>query len=68
MLAYFRPYLNCFDHDDDFLIEALKNENIKPPSQEDYNFTSTDEHLDLLFGQYGQPIYLESVIFKGINY
>ena len=60
-----RPYLNCFEHDDDFLIEALKSENIKPPSNQNYNFTSTEDPRDLLFGQYGQPIYLESVIFKG---
>ena len=24
LLYIFRPYLNCFDHDDSFLIEAVK--------------------------------------------
>ena len=59
----FRPYLNCLEHDDKYLITALKKDNIRPPSTQPYNFSQTNEE-DLLFGQFGQPLYLDSVIFK----
>jgi len=60
-----RPYLNCFEQDDQFLISTLKKDFLKPPppTTTPYNFTKT-ENWDLLPGQYGQPIYLDRVIFK----
>ena len=61
---FFRPYLNCFEQEDPFLIDALKEHHIKKPSNEAYNFSVPEPEVDTL-GQYGQPLYLDSVIFKG---
>ena len=57
--------MNCFEQEDPFLISTLKKDFLKPPppATTPYNFTRT-EKADLLPGQYGQPIYLDRVIFK----
>ena len=60
----FRPYLNCFHQEDPFLITELKNNNLIPPPTEPYNWTVNDIE-PLLYGQYGQPVYIDQVIFKG---
>ena len=53
------------EQDDPFLINELKTKNLKPPSAEPYNWTVAVEELeDLHYGQFGQPIYLDNVIFK----
>ena len=62
-LPVFRPYLNCFDQDDPFLIEAVKADLLHAPSTEPYNFTASSR-AELLAGEYLQPVYLDSVIFK----
>jgi len=59
-----RPYLNCFEQDDDFVINALRNDHLRPPSTEKYNFSSPNKEVSI-FGQFGQPVYLDMVIFKG---
>ena len=57
--------MNCFKDNEEYLIETLKNDHLQPPSDKPYNFTSSIDHVDNLIGQFGQPIYLDSVIFKG---
>lgn len=59
-----RPYLNCFEQEDEFVINALRNDHLRPPSTEKYNFSSPNNQVNV-FGQYGQPMYLDMVIFKG---
>ena len=49
--------------DDPFLIETLKESHIKEPSDKPYNFSVSEEDVRTA-GQYGQPWYLDSVIFK----
>ena len=61
--TYCRPYLNCFAMDDPFLIKTLKESYIKEPSDKPYNFSVPEENVRTA-GQYGQPWYLDSVIFK----
>jgi len=61
---YIRPYLNCFEQDDEFVISALRDDHLRPPSTEKYNFSSPDNTVNV-FGQFGQPVYLDTVIFKG---
>jgi len=63
-LVIYRPYLNCFKQEDVFLINALKENYLKPPSSENYNFSVPIEKLNT-FGQFGQPEFLDKVIFKG---
>jgi len=63
-IIYIRPYLNCFEHDDQFLLDALKKDHLRPPSTEPYNLTNTKIKGGVLDGQYGQPIFLDTVIFK----
>ena len=63
-IGIFRPYLNCFKQDDPFLIHALKENYLEPPSKENYNFSVPLEKLNT-FGQFGQPVFLDQVIFKG---
>ena len=55
--------MNCFEQDDPFLIEALKKDHIIEPSKQPYNFT-VSSHSVSTFGQLGQPVYLDLVIFK----
>ena len=59
-----RPFLNCFQQDDPFLIESLKEHHIQPPSDQAYNFSVPEPEVDTM-GQFGQPLYLDMVIFKG---
>ena len=61
---FHRPVLNCLDQDDPHLIENLKNFKIHQPSTEPYNWTFNDI-TPFYHGEYGQPIYIEKVIFKG---
>ena len=63
MLCIFRPYLNCFEQDDQYLLEQLQGTILRPPSTLPYNFSRT-EREDLITGQFFQPIYLDTVIFK----
>ena len=63
MKTLFRPYLNCFEQDDPFLINELKTKNLKHPSVDPYNWTVEDPE-ELHYGQFGQPVYLDNVIFK----
>ena len=58
-----RPYLNCFQQSDPFLINALKQDHIKEPSEQAYNFSVPVAEV-ATGGQYGQPWYLDNVIFK----
>ena len=60
---FFRPYLNCFEQSDPFLINALKEDHIKQPSDKPYNFSVPESEV-ATGGQYGQPWYLDNVIFK----
>ena len=60
----FRPYLNCFGQEDPFLINALKSQHLRPPSSPNYNFSVPEDKVSL-FGQFGQPEFLDKVIFKG---
>ena len=60
----YRPYLNCLDQEDPFLIHTLQFHNLVPPSQDKYNFSVPAEDVQL-FGQFGQPEFLDRVIFKG---
>ena len=63
-ITYFRPYSNCFDQEDPFLINALQSEYLDSPSDQGYNLSvASDENS--LFGQFGQPDFLDKVIFKG---
>jgi len=59
-----RPYLNCFEQEDEFVINALRDDHLRPPSTEKYNFSNPDNKVNV-FGQFGQPVYLDMVIFKG---
>ena len=45
------------------MINALKESHIMPPSDQPYNFSVPEEEVST-FGQYGQPWYIDSVIFK----
>jgi len=60
--VFIRPYLNCFDQEDEFLIGQLRDNHLHLPSKEKYNFTSNSV---LTSGQFGQPVYIDMVIFKG---
>ena len=59
-----RPHLNCFDQDDPILIDSLRELHIQKPSELPYNFSVPEAELDT-FGHFGQPLYLDLVIFKG---
>ena len=63
MLYISRPYLNCFEQDDQYLLEQLQATILRPPSTLPYNFSTTDRG-ELITGQFFQPIYLDTVIFK----
>ena len=63
MLYISRPYLNCFEQDDQYLLEQLQATILRPPSTLPYNFSRTDRG-ELITGQFFQPIYLDTVIFK----
>merc|ERR1712117_258001 len=63
-----RPYLNCFEQEDNFVIEALRNDHLRPPSTERYNFSNQENNNQVnVFGQFGQPVYLDMVVFKGLR-
>ena len=55
--------MNCFEQSDPFLIDALKENHIKEPSDKPYNFSVPVAEV-ATGGQYGQPWYLDNVIFK----
>ena len=59
-----RPYLNCFEQDAEFLISALASDHLRPPSSLPYNFTLPTEEVPTS-GQFGQPDYIDEVLFKG---
>ena len=59
-----RPYLNCFEQDEEFLVNALAKDHLRPPSILPYNFSVPVEEVDT-WGQYGQPAYIDEVFFKG---
>ena len=59
-----RPYLNCFEQDEEFLVNALANDHLRPPSILPYNFSLPVEEVNT-WGQYGQPAYIDEVFFKG---
>jgi len=59
-----RPYLNCFEQGEEFLINALANDHLRPPSVLPYNFSVPVEEVNT-WGQYGQPAYIDEVFFKG---
>ena len=42
----------------------MKEHHIKEPSEQPYNF-SVPEHEVITIGHFGQPLYLDMVIFKG---
>ena len=42
----------------------MKTDHIRPPSEEKYNFSVPVENVQL-FGQFGQPEFLDRVIFQG---
>ena len=56
--------MNCFEQEDEFVINALRDDHLRPPSTEKYNFSNPDNKVNV-FGQFGQPVYLDMVIFKG---
>ena len=45
------------------MIDALKESHIRQPSEQPYNFSVPETEV-ATGGQYGQPWYLDSVIFK----
>ena len=55
--------MNCFEQSDPFLIDALKENLLKEPSEKPYNFSVPEAEV-ATGGQYGQPMYVDSVIFK----
>ena len=55
-------YLLC-EQDAPFLINVLKESHIRPPSDQPYNFSVPETEV-ATSGQYSQPWYLDSVIFK----
>lgn len=57
-----RPYLNCMESEDPRVISHLQNRILSPPSDQPYNWTSNPPRIS---GQFGQPIFLDMVIFKG---
>ena len=59
-----RPYLNCFEQGEEFLVNALANDHLRPPSVLPYNFSVPVEEVNT-WGQYGQPAYIDEVFFKG---
>lgn len=59
-----RPYLNCHEQDAEFLITALRENHLRPPSQLPYNFSVPMEEVNTS-GQFGQPVYVDEVLFKG---
>jgi len=59
-----RPYLNCFEQGEEFLINALAKDHLRPPSILPYNFSVPVEEVNT-WGQYGQPAYIDEVFFKG---
>ena len=58
-----RPILNNLDRENPFLINALRSDHIQPTSGKKYNFSVTVENVNK-FGQFGQPEFLDQVIFK----
>ena len=56
-----RPFLNCFQQDDSFLVETVRDHHLKPPSSLPYNLSASLE----VGGEHGQALYLDTVIFKG---
>ena len=62
--SYFRPYLNCFEQGEEFLVNALAKDHLRPPSVLPYNFSVPVEEVNT-WGQYGQPAYIDEVFFKG---
>ena len=59
-----RPYLNCFEQEDQFLIEELRRSSkLVSPSKEAYNWTVDDVEL-MLEGEYGQAVFIDKVLFK----
>ena len=59
-----RPYLNCFEQGEEFLVNALAKDHLRPPSVLPYNFSVPVEEVNT-WGQYGQPAYIDEVFFKG---
>jgi len=57
-----RPYLNCLKADDPKVLNHLKKKILTPPSDLPYNWTAKNPRLS---GQFGQPTFLDMVIFKG---
>ena len=55
-------YVNT-EQDDPYLINVLKESHIRQPSDQPYNFSVPETEVATA-GQYGQPWYLDSVIFK----
>ena len=55
--------MNCFEQEDPFLIEALKEHHIKEASDKAYNVSGAEAEV-VTSGQYGQAAYLDTVIFK----
>ena len=50
------------------MIEALRNDHLRPPSTERYNFSNQENNNQVnVFGQFGQPVYLDMVVFKGLR-
>ena len=63
-LLLVRPYLNCFEQEAEFLISALASDHLRPPSTLPYNFSRPVEEVPTS-GQFGQPDYIDEVLFKG---
>ena len=66
--TYVRQYLNCFDQDDEKFISILRSPQSEynltpPPKNKSYNLRSSG----VSFGQFGQSMFLDMVVFKGIS-
>jgi len=65
-----RPELNCMDQESETLLKALKEEYLRPPSDQGYNKTMipTPSHSNIssyFFSQYDQDLFLDQYVFKG---
>ena len=60
LLYIFRPYLNCFDHDDSFLIEAVKADLLSLQNKEVTN-------LDKIFLRFLKAVNLNLALKVNLN-
>jgi len=62
-ILYYTKYLNCFEQDNELLIDHIKNKLLLPPNGEDLKLAAPlEENID---GEVGQPLDVDRIVFGG---